>query len=75
MHHLPEKFVGIGPDGKEKIFEKGLAEDNSLRALAEKHMFDIMQNSYKSPLKPDERANLTFYCQVLRQVLPAEFIR
>jgi len=35
---------------------------------------DIMPGSFKSPLKPDERANLAFYCQVLRQVLPEELL-
>jgi hypothetical protein len=66
MHHLPEKFTGIGSDGKEKEF--------NLKALAERHMLVLLQNAYKSPLKPDERANLTFYSQVLRQVLPQELL-
>ncbi len=66
MHHLPDKFNGIGLDGKEKEFD--------LKTLAEKHMLEVLQNTYKSPLKPDERGNLAFYSQVLRQVLPQELL-
>ncbi len=70
VHHLPKTFMGWGKDKD----GNPAPQEFKLQELAEKHMFKVLQGTYKTPLTPEERANLAFYSQVMRRVLPENLL-